>query len=302
MAKFLGIIFDNKHSFIPHIESLKVTCLKALDLLKVVSNSNWGGGEETLLHLYRSLIRSKLDYGSIVFGSARPSYMKMLNTIHHQGLRLCLGAFRTSPVESLYVEANEPSLEDRRIKLALQYITKLKSNPSNPAHNCVFHPNYTQLYSSKCNAIPPLGIRIQQHVKDADIDLSVISKHSLLSTPPWQLIKPNVNLQLTKHKKSNTNQLTFQQEFNELRDQFSDYKAIYTDGSKDGFTVAAAAVTPSKTLASRLHDGSSVFTAEAKAIHLALNTLESQAIKSILYFLTLYPAFRESKISKVIIQ
>ena len=66
-AKFLGLIFDNKLSFIPHIKQLKVKCLKALDLLKIVSNSNWGGGEETLLHLYRSLINSKLDYGSIVY-------------------------------------------------------------------------------------------------------------------------------------------------------------------------------------------------------------------------------------------
>ena len=43
--------------------------------------------------------------------SARPSYLKMLNTVHHQGLRLALGAFRTSPVESLYVEAGELPLE-----------------------------------------------------------------------------------------------------------------------------------------------------------------------------------------------
>ena len=41
----------------------------------------------------------------------------MLDTVHHQGLRLALGAFRTSPVESLYVEAEEPSLYLRREKL-----------------------------------------------------------------------------------------------------------------------------------------------------------------------------------------
>ena len=63
---------------------------------------------------------------------------RQLNTIHHQGLRLALGAFRTSPVESLYVEAGELPLEHRIIKLSLQYVTKLKSTPSNPAFNCVF--------------------------------------------------------------------------------------------------------------------------------------------------------------------
>ena len=101
--------------------------MKALDVIKVVANQEWGADKSVLLNLDRSLIRSKLDYGCIVYGSARSSYVKMLNTIHHQGLRLVLGAFRTSPVESLYVEAGELPLEERRIKLALQYITKLKS-------------------------------------------------------------------------------------------------------------------------------------------------------------------------------
>ena len=181
-----------------------------------------------------------------------------------------MGPFRTSPVEILYVEANEPSLEERRIKLTLQYITKLKANPSNPAYNCVFHLEYKQLYESKPRAIPPLGIRIQQHVDDSDVNLQPIAKHSLLSLPPWQSVETNVDLSLTRFKKSKTNELTFQQAFNELRDQYPDHRAIYTDGSKDGRTVAAAAVTPSKTLASRLHDGSSICTAEAKAILLSL--------------------------------
>ena len=37
----------------------------------------------------------------------------VLDMIHHQGIRLALGAFRTSPADSLLVETNEPSLKDR---------------------------------------------------------------------------------------------------------------------------------------------------------------------------------------------
>ena len=127
--KFLGIIFDRKLSFLPHITTLKKKCKKALNLLKVVARSEWGADGKLLLRLYRSLIRSKLDYGSIVYGSACKSYLKILDSIHNEGLRLVLGAFRTSPINRLYVEANEPSLYTRRQKLALQYIFKLKCNP-----------------------------------------------------------------------------------------------------------------------------------------------------------------------------
>ena len=59
---------------------------KALDVIKVVANSKWGADKITLLHLHRSLVRSKLDYGCIVYGSARTSYLKAPDAIHHKAL------------------------------------------------------------------------------------------------------------------------------------------------------------------------------------------------------------------------
>jgi hypothetical protein len=115
----------------------------------------------TLLKLYRSLIRSKLDYGSVVYGSARKTYLQMLDTIHHQGLRLVLGAFRTSPVESLYAEAGEPSLHLRRKKLSLQYATRISSNSKNPANKNIFKPSYTEKIVNKPKEIKQLGLRLR---------------------------------------------------------------------------------------------------------------------------------------------
>ena len=96
-TKFLGLIFDRKLSFIPHIKYVKKRCLKALDLLRVVAHTDWGADRTILLQLYGALVRSKLDYGCMIYGSARPSYIKMLEPIQNQGLRLCLGAFQTPP-------------------------------------------------------------------------------------------------------------------------------------------------------------------------------------------------------------
>ena len=56
---FLGVIFDRKLSFIPHINYLKAKCHKALQLLRVVAHTDWGADKSTLLKLYRSLVRSK---------------------------------------------------------------------------------------------------------------------------------------------------------------------------------------------------------------------------------------------------
>ena len=119
-----------------------------MNLLRVVAHTDWGADRKVLLNLYRTILRSKLDYGSIICGSARKSYLKMLDPIHHQGLRLALGAFRTSPSESLLAEANEPSLYNRRLKLFIQYALKLKSNPSNPTYETVFEPQYKTLFEN----------------------------------------------------------------------------------------------------------------------------------------------------------
>ena len=150
-TKFLGDIFDRKLSFIPHLKYVKKKALKALNILKGIGNTEWGADRKVMLRLYRSLIRSKLDYGS-----ARKSYLQMLDHIHNQGLGLCLAAFRISPVESLYVDAHEPSLGARRAKLSLQYATKINSLPNHPAHNAVYDNTYMKLFDARPSAIPTI--------------------------------------------------------------------------------------------------------------------------------------------------
>jgi hypothetical protein len=82
----------------------------------------------------------------------------MLDTIHHQGLRLASGAFRTSPVESLYAKAGEPSLHLRRKKLSVQYATRISSNSKNPAKNIIFKQSYTEKIVNNPKEVKPYGL------------------------------------------------------------------------------------------------------------------------------------------------
>jgi len=92
-VKFLGIIFDRKLSFLTHLRYLKNKCTKAVNILRVVTHTSWGADQRSVLHFYRSLIHSKLDYGCIVHVSTRGSYLQMRDPIENHALRLCLGAF-----------------------------------------------------------------------------------------------------------------------------------------------------------------------------------------------------------------
>ena len=49
--KLLGLLFDSKLSFIPHINYLSNKCQKALNLLRVVSSMDWGADKKVLLKL-----------------------------------------------------------------------------------------------------------------------------------------------------------------------------------------------------------------------------------------------------------
>ena len=114
--KFLGLIWDTKLNFNAHIQYLKQKCQNSLNIIKILSHTDWGSGKKILLRLYRALVRSKLDYGCIIYRNASEKSLKCLDVIHNQGIRLSLGAFKSSPVESLYVEANELPLSERRIE------------------------------------------------------------------------------------------------------------------------------------------------------------------------------------------
>lgn len=164
--KFLGIIFDKKLNYIPHIKYLKVKCNKTIQLMRVIANINWGADRQVLIKLYRALIRTKLDYGCFIYGSTRKSYLRELETIHNQGLRLALGAFNTSPVNSLHAEAHEFPLPLRRKKLALQYYIKLYSCPTNPTFNCVFQPENKTLFDREKNAIKTFGLQMEHSFAD----------------------------------------------------------------------------------------------------------------------------------------
>ena len=174
---FLGVIFDRKLSFIPHLKYVKKKALKALNIKNIIVSTEWGADRKVMLRLYRSLIRSKLDYGCIV--SARKSYLQMLDPIHNHGLRLCLGAFRTSPVENVYVDAHKPCLGARCAKLPLQYATKIKSLPNHPAHNAVFDNTYIKLFDARPSAIRTFGLRIKQFLTASNIVVSDISFYHL---------------------------------------------------------------------------------------------------------------------------
>ena len=164
--------------------------------------------------------------------AAYKTALAKLDPVHNQGLRLSFRAFRSSPVESLYVEAHEPPLEIRREKLALKYILKPKHNPGNPVYDVVFNPKYQIPYADKESATDSFGIHRKKSLKKSQIDVGKIAFNSIPDVPIWDSEPVTVDFTLSDFDKSSTSYTVFKSRFNEVRQKYLDFCHIYTDGSK----------------------------------------------------------------------
>lgn len=61
-----------------------------------------------------TLICSRIDFGHVVYGSVDKNWLKNLDVIQAQALRLCLRAVKTMPMCALQVESEESPLYIRR--------------------------------------------------------------------------------------------------------------------------------------------------------------------------------------------
>ncbi|KAG1714472.1 hypothetical protein GQR58_001470 [Nymphon striatum] len=175
----------------------------------------------------------------------------------------------------LYVEAHEPSLYLRREKLSLQYACRLRANPENPCYDVTFHPNHRETFARRQSSIPTFGLRVLPLFEQIGLPLGNIARCVLPSIPPWTMHRPIINFSLTGLKKGTTPSYVYLYKFLEVSDSYHGYHHIYTDGSRQNDEVAAAAISTLTSLSSRLPDKSSIFSAESKALLLALDIVEN---------------------------
>ena len=94
-------------------------------MLRCTTKFSWGADPPTSLLFYRSYVRSIVDYGSILYGTAAKSHLSQLDRLQLKYLRIVLGAMRSTPCPILLAETSEPPLKWRRRYLAEKFITKL---------------------------------------------------------------------------------------------------------------------------------------------------------------------------------
>ena len=236
--------------------------------------------------LYRDIVHSKFDYGWVVYGTASNTNLRQLDSVHSSGLRLALGAFCTSPVSSLYTEANEAPLEERRLKLSMHYYVKTRACIDNPAHHALheFDQTARDLYAPRPNGrggmtrppAPPIGLKVEEAMTSAEINAEFVCPLTIPNFPPGMHdYDPKRHDLIEGVSKCMISGQEAQAKFNEFREAQGSH-----DGSKMSDKVGSAALinrhfqnggTTCRQLPQRLPDNSTIFAAEATAINLVLN-------------------------------
>ncbi|KAL4084424.1 hypothetical protein QTP88_028246 [Uroleucon formosanum] len=245
----LGVIFDSRLTWSPHIKSLKIATNKAFKILKLLSHTTWGSESETLIKIFKSTIQAKLQYGSILFNSAKNTLTKYIDSNHNTGMRMAIGAFKSSPIKSIYNIAEEPTPDLKRTESIILYAARLSRLAKNPA---TANKRILEL----------------QNNQDYPKIPQIIKKEKIIS-PPWTSTY-NINIKLNTLHKENTPPNIYKNVLKSNIEHLKDFQEIYTDASKNDEGVGIALVKNNLHTSFKLPPTCSIYTAEAVAILMAI--------------------------------
>ena len=123
------------------------------------------------------------------------------------------------------------------------------------------------------------------HLEKSKLNLNLVDDAPSLDIVPWKLSVPAVRFDLTSFKKDTTNPDIYKQLHLQLISEYPLSEIVFTHGSKTEEGVAAAAISTkriNKPFTCRLPDDSSIYTAELRAILLALKRVYYSKGKSFL--------------------
>lgn len=269
-ARFLGVIFDHKLSFVPQIDQINKRCAKSLNIIKYLCGTWWGSDPETLLILYKSLVRSIIDYGIFVYFPKRKNIAYKLEKIQYVAIRSALGYRKTTPTNILLAESKLTQIKDRASYLANCFLAKTFSNnniATQKALNC-----YSNICRRKNYKRQRLICECITSYSNLANEIDTIKNHNIYTYDfVTHTTEIPIDTKLGQDLKYSLNPLLT---FNNFLEN-SDAIALYTDGSKvlGAKRVGSACVSPALNVHVKrsMNNNASVFTAECVALSDAVN-------------------------------
>jgi hypothetical protein len=128
---FLGLRLDPFLSFKNQINYLSVSCQKRLNCIKILSHKSWKLTQSTLTQIYKSLVRSMVEYSSTVLSSLSKSRYRKLQAIQNTALRSIYKLPFDTSTAYIGLLTGVDEIKDRFNKLNENFIKRalLNANP-----------------------------------------------------------------------------------------------------------------------------------------------------------------------------
>ena len=264
--KLLGMVFDAPRlKWGPHLTQLRANVVRRIDVLKHMASPNWGACRRFLRLFYCAYIRAKIDYGSVLYGTASPTQLARLDVLQNACLRLILGARRTTPIVSLQAEAHIPPLLLRRQFLTARLYVRSRYRPAGDRTASVVSERSLSVLCLGSRFLRLFGFPSCRRQPSPLLDL----------VAPWLSVSAFVEVDLHVALGS----VAAASAFGELIDtRYSGCKTVFCDGSRllDVESTACGIYVPSEDFACswRLSPHFSILSAELVAVFRALEWVE----------------------------
>ena len=135
--RLLGVTLDPLFTFSSHAKNIARKASSRLNIMRALSDSEFGKDKECLLMTFKCFIRSITDYAApIVYPNYSATSIRRLQLIQNSALRLALGCHKASSFEHLHNEALELPVEDHLKLLSAQFLARALQE-SHPSHRYV---------------------------------------------------------------------------------------------------------------------------------------------------------------------
>ena len=98
----------------------------------VTCGRKWGADPSTLLTLYKSYVRSLIDYGSFIYFPKSQQHIETLEKIQFTNLRALMGCRFSTPIDVIIAEYKIQSIRERTTALCKCCLIKILSNSNHP--------------------------------------------------------------------------------------------------------------------------------------------------------------------------
>ncbi|XP_045027831.1 uncharacterized protein LOC123471039 [Daphnia magna] len=274
--KFLGLTFDQKLTWSAHVDTVVSSCLQKRNIFILLTNQKFGPNIHTLTTLFKSIVRSKVDYGAIAYGGTSSTNIAKIDIVCRGILRMILGAFKSTPVDIIYADLGLEPFKKRCQWLKARYLIKLSKNPTNSTYQPAYHhiknpkewpprsiPNISPMLSELAALDPNLFKTLPDYFAQRKIP------------PPWSSAPHKTSYFPMSKKFAQVNQSEARAKMSHALKHLP-HTTIkgYTDGSVSSLSTSCAYTFPEikEQGAWYLTPGSNILTAELHGIFKALET------------------------------